>query len=142
MRHRRAGEVVATVAGERQPGFLGIIFGNRPERQATAADDLRPRVFPDAALKLLHLEQAREALIGGAAHPLAMGLHQSSHEFFDSFEVRRGGVPSPTPKPPHASACRGRGSRAGGGSTATKGGAGGYPSSVNSAGGYRAAGLN
>src|SRR5262249_25734719 len=49
MRHRRAGQVVATVAGERQPGFLGIIFGNRSERQATTADDLRPRVFPDTA---------------------------------------------------------------------------------------------
>src|SRR5215469_5374908 len=137
MRHRRTGQVVATIAGERQPGFLGIVLGDWAKRQATAADDLRPRVFPDAALKGLHFEQAGKTLVGGAAHPLAMGLHQSSHEFFDSFQVRRGGVPSPTPKPPHASACRGRRSRAGGGSTATKGGAGGYPSSANSAGGYR-----
>src|SRR5215469_5632203 len=112
MRHRRTCKVVGAVAGERQPAFLGIIFGNRPERQATAADDLRPRVLPNAALKSLHFEQTGKTLIGGAAHPLAMGLHQSSHEFFDSFEVRRGGMPSPTPKPPHASACRGRGSRA------------------------------
>src|SRR5215471_10179668 len=120
MRHRRTGEVVATVAGERQPGFLGIILGDWAKRQATAADDLRPRVLPNAALEILHFEQARKTLVGGAAHPLAMGLHQSSHELFDSFEVRRGGVPSPTPKPPHASACRGRGSRAFG----SEGGAG------------------
>src|SRR5215831_18586461 len=109
MRHRRAGQVVATVTGERQPGFLGIVLGDWAERQATAADDLRPRVLPNATLKGLHFEQTSKTLVGGAAHPLAMGLHQSSHEFFDSFEVRRGGVPSPTPKPPHASACRGGG---------------------------------
>src|SRR5215831_3790847 len=130
MRHRRTGEVVATVAGERQPGFLGIVLGDWAERQATAVDDLRPRVLPNAALKGLHFEQTSKTLVGGAAQPLAMGLHQSSHEFFDSVEVRKGGVPSPTPKPPHASACRVRRSRAGGGSTATKGDAGGYPSSV------------
>src|SRR5215467_594271 len=134
MRHRRTRQVVGAVASECQPGFLGIILGNRSKGQAAAADDLRPRVLPNAALKGLHFEQTGKTLVGGAAHPVAMGLHQSSHEFFDAFEVRRGGVPSPTPKPPHASACRGRRSRAGGGSTATKGGAGGYPSSVNSAG--------
>jgi hypothetical protein len=27
------------------------------------------------ALESLHVEQAREALVGGAAHPLAVGLH-------------------------------------------------------------------
>src|SRR5215472_11200689 len=100
MRHRRTGQVVATVAGERQPGFLGILLGNGPESEVTAADDLRPRVLPNAALKGLHFEQTSKPLVGGAAQPLAMGLHQSSHEFFDSFQVRKGRVPSPTPKPP------------------------------------------
>ena len=92
--------------------FLGIILGDWAERQATAADNLRPRVLPNAALELLHFEQARETLVGGAAHPLAMGLHQSSHEFFDSFEVRRGGVPSPTPNPHTLLHAGGWGSRA------------------------------
>src|SRR5262249_43489032 len=95
MRHRRTGQVVGTVAGERQPGFLGIILGNRAKRQVTAADDPRPRVLPDAALEGLHLEQAREALVRGAAHPLAMGLHQGSHEYRLLLRSGGGGVPSP-----------------------------------------------
>src|SRR5262244_2869728 len=95
---------------------VAVRGGMRRQRGTTMS-----KVLPNAALKGLHFEQTSKTLVGGAAQPLAMGLHQSSHEFFDSFEVRRGGVPSPTPKPPHASACRGRRSRAGRSSTATKG---------------------
>jgi hypothetical protein len=49
----------------------------------------------------VYFDQAREALVGDAAHPLAVGLHQGTHEFFNSFQIRRGGVPCPEASAPH-----------------------------------------
>jgi hypothetical protein len=66
---------------------------------STAADHLGAAVVPEPALERLHIEQAREALVRGAAHPLAVGLHQFS-QFLYSFQVRRGGLPSPTTSTP------------------------------------------
>ena len=51
------------------------------------------------ALEGLHINEAREALVRGAAHPLAVGLHQFS-QFPYSFQIRRGGVPSPEASAP------------------------------------------
>ena len=58
---------------------------------STAADHLGAAVVPEPALESLHIEQAGEALVRCPAHPLAVGLHQGSHEFINSFQVRRGG---------------------------------------------------
>jgi hypothetical protein len=58
--------------------------------KSAAADHLGAAVVSEPALKVLHINEAREALIRGAAHPLAVGLHQFSQVLY-SFQVRRGG---------------------------------------------------
>ena len=75
--------------------------------ESATADDVCVALLANPALEALQLEQAREALVGRARRPLAVGLHQGSHEFFNSFQIRRGGMPSPEASAPHASACRG-----------------------------------
>src|ERR1700745_4028372 len=72
---------------------------DREEVELTATDDVGAAVVADPALEGLHINEAREALVGGAAHPLAVGLHQFS-QFPYSFQIRRGGVPSPEASAP------------------------------------------
>ena len=47
-------------------------------------------LLADPSLEALHLDEACEALVGGARRPLAVGLHQGSHEFSTPF--RSGGA--------------------------------------------------
>jgi len=92
-RHRRWKAVAVSHDLQRS----GVVLDGAHGKSA-AADHLGAAVIPDAALEVLHIEQAREALVRGAAHPLAMGLHQFS-QFLYSFQIRRGGVPSPDASP-------------------------------------------
>jgi hypothetical protein len=62
---------------------------------------------PQLALESLHVNEAREAFVRGARGPLAVGLHQGSHEFSTPFRSGGAGCPLLMPQPPHASACRG-----------------------------------
>src|SRR5215468_2574980 len=75
--------------------------------ELATADDVCVALLADPARKALQIEQAREALIGCARRPLAVGLHQGSHEFLTPFRSGGAGCPLLTPLPPHASACRG-----------------------------------
>jgi hypothetical protein len=74
---------------------------------STAADHLGAAVVPEPALESLHIEQAGEALVRCPAHPLAVGLHQGSHEFINSFQVRGAGCPLLWPPLPPAAADEG-----------------------------------
>src|SRR5215471_11195187 len=67
------------------------------------ADDCGMALLTDPALEALHVNQAREALIRRARRPLAVSLHQGSHEFFTHFRSGGAGCPLLTPQPPHAS---------------------------------------
>jgi len=68
--------------------------------ELATADDSGMALLAHPALEALQLEQAREALVGGARRPLVVGLHHGSHEFVNSFQIRRGGVPSPDASAP------------------------------------------
>src|SRR5689334_25449280 len=85
----------------------------REDFQVAAADDMRLAAVPNAALEGLHFEQARKALVRGARGPLAVGLHQFS-QFLYSFQVRRGGVPSPEASAPTRFCVQGWEARTGG----------------------------
>src|ERR1700746_76288 len=76
------------------------------EVDLTATEDMGAAVVADPALEGLHINEAREALVRGAAHPLAVSLHQLS-QFLYSFRSGGAGCPLLRPQPPHASACRG-----------------------------------
>jgi len=67
--------------------------------QSAAADHLGAAVDPELALEGPHVYEAREALVRGAAHTLAVGLHQFG-QFLYSFQVRSGGLPSPEASAP------------------------------------------
>jgi len=71
------------------------------------ADDRGMALLADPTLEGLQFDEAGKAFVFGAGGPLAVGLHQGSHEFSTSFKSGGAGCPLLTPRPPHASACRG-----------------------------------
>src|SRR5206468_12345228 len=95
MRHRSCGNAVA-VCHDLLPAIVMLDGANA---KSAAADHLATAVVPEPALQRLHINEACESLVRGAAHPLAVGLHQFS-QFLYSFQVRRGGVPSPETSAP------------------------------------------
>ena len=52
----------------------GVVLDGTHGKSA-AADHLGAAVVPEAALKALHIQQARKAFVRGTAHPLSVGLH-------------------------------------------------------------------
>src|SRR2546423_1665232 len=95
MRQRR--RVMVTVADYHQ---ATDVVRCRFDGEFATADDVGVALLADPALERLHVSEAGKALIGGARGPLAVGLHQGSHEFLNSFQVRRGGLPSPEASAP------------------------------------------
>src|ERR1700747_2561291 len=62
--------------------------------ELTTADEDGMALLADPALESLHVNEACEAFVRGARGPLAVGLHQGSHEFSTPFRSGGGGVPS------------------------------------------------
>ena len=85
MRQRR--RIVLAAADHHQT--MDIVRRRFDDEMATA-DDAGMALLADPALEALQLEQAREALVGGARRPLAVGLHQGGHEFFNSLSDQEG----------------------------------------------------
>src|SRR5215471_19787503 len=102
MRQRR--RVMSAAAEYRQT--VDVVW-RRLNGELATADDAGMALLAHPALEALQLEQAREALVGRARRPLAVGLHQGSHEFFNSFQIRRGGMPSPDASAPARFCVRG-----------------------------------
>src|SRR5260370_42295062 len=103
MRRRRRWKAVA-VSHDLQ--CAGVVLDGTHGKSA-AADHLGAAVVSEPALESLHINQAREALVRGAAHPLAVGLHQGSHGVIYSFHGRGGGGPPPPAPPPPPCCARG-----------------------------------
>src|SRR5260370_25743236 len=96
MRRRRRWKAVA-VSHDLQ--CAGVVLDGTHGKSA-AADHLGAAVVPEPALESLHINEAREALVRGAAHPLAVSLPQVRPSIY-SFQVRwGGGAPPYTPTPP------------------------------------------
>src|SRR5689334_19179892 len=95
MRRRRRGKAVAVSHDLQRAGV--VLYGTHGK--SAAADHLGAAVVPEPALEGLHIYEAREALVRGAAHPLAVSLHQFSQCIY-SLQIRRGGVPSPEASAP------------------------------------------
>src|SRR5580704_5408319 len=86
---------------------------DREEVDLTATEDVGAAIVADPALEGLHINEAREALVRGAAHPLAVSLHQFS-QFHYSFRSGGAGCPLLRPRPPQAAAREGERGRTGG----------------------------
>src|SRR5260370_10138798 len=90
MRRRRRWKAVA-VSHDLQ--CAGVVLDGTHGKSA-AADHLGAAVVPEPALESLHINEAREALVRGAAHPLAVGVLKFRQIIY-SFYGRRGGGASP-----------------------------------------------
>jgi hypothetical protein len=100
MRGRRRREAAA-----HDPQAAGVVHGL--DIDLAAAEHVGAAVLADPALESLHVNEAREALVRGSAHPLPVGLHQFQSMSLLLSDQEEAGCPLLKPQPPHASACRG-----------------------------------
>src|ERR1700758_1316796 len=101
---RRGGQTTVRALDQQR---MSIALG-RIHLEAAAAEHLGPAAVLDAALERLHVDEARKALVGGAAHPPLRRLGQSrGHLFVAPFRSGVAGCPLLTPRPSQAAAREG-----------------------------------